>query len=83
MRVQAVRRLRKQQQETLTQKQEAVEEATREREDYPLMTALQRAGVPAGVCQTAQDRCDTDPQLAHLNWLVELEQAEIGRWPAK
>jgi crotonobetainyl-CoA:carnitine CoA-transferase CaiB-like acyl-CoA transferase len=61
----------------------AVEAATKDREDYPLMSALQAAGVPAGVCQTAQDRCDTDPQLAHLNWLVELEQAEIGRWPAK
>ena len=31
------------------------------------MLALQRAGVPAGVCQTAEDRCDHDPQLAALD----------------
>ena len=31
------------------------------------MLALQRAGVPAGVCQTAEDRCDHDPQLAALS----------------
>ena len=24
---------------------------------------LQKAGVPAGVCQNAEDRVDTDPQL--------------------
>ncbi|MFR9801909.1 CaiB/BaiF CoA transferase family protein [Pseudonocardia sp. RS010] len=50
---------------------------------YALMSALQSVGVPAGVCQTAQDRCDTDPQLAHLGWLVELGQSELGRWPVK
>ena len=48
-----------------------------------LLPALQAAGVPAGVCQTAEDRCETDPQLRHGNWLVELEQPTIGRWPAK
>ncbi|WAX58364.1 CoA transferase [Jatrophihabitans cynanchi] len=57
--------------------------ATRDWEPFALMAALQAAGVPAGVCQTAEDRCDTDPQLAHLGWLVELDQAEIGRWPVK
>jgi crotonobetainyl-CoA:carnitine CoA-transferase CaiB-like acyl-CoA transferase len=50
---------------------------------YALMTALQQRGVPAGVCQTAQDRCDDDPQLAHLRWQVELTQSEIGTWPVK
>lgn len=50
---------------------------------YFLMEALQALGVPAGVCQTAQDRCETDPQLRHLGWQVELEQSEIGRWPVK
>ena len=28
------------------------------------MDSLQSGGVPAGVCQTAEDRCDRDPQLA-------------------
>lgn len=50
---------------------------------FELMTALQRCGVPAGVCQKAQDRCDDDPQLAHLEWQVELNQSEIGTWPVK
>jgi crotonobetainyl-CoA:carnitine CoA-transferase CaiB-like acyl-CoA transferase len=47
------------------------------------MAELQQAGVPAGVCQTAEDRCDADPQLAHLRWRVELTQSEIGTWPVK
>ena len=47
------------------------------------MTALQEAGVPAGVCETSQDRYEWDPQLRHLEWVVELEQTEIGRWPVK
>lgn len=52
-------------------------------EPYALQDALQAAGVPAGVCQTAEDRCDADPQLSHAGWLVELEQTEIGVWPTK
>jgi crotonobetainyl-CoA:carnitine CoA-transferase CaiB-like acyl-CoA transferase len=60
-----------------------VESATVGWDRYRLMEALQKAGVPAGVCQTAEDRCDHDPQLRHLEWLVELDQSEIGRWPAK
>jgi crotonobetainyl-CoA:carnitine CoA-transferase CaiB-like acyl-CoA transferase len=50
-------------------------------EPYSLMTKLQAAGVPAGVCQTAADRCDNDPQLRHLGWLTELTGTRIGRWP--
>ncbi len=46
-----------------------------------LMVALQAAGVPAGVCQTAEDRCERDPQLTALEWLTELEGTKIGRWP--
>lgn len=60
-----------------------VDAATQAWDAYELMAALQARGIPAGVCQTAQDRCDNDPQLAHLGWQVELEQAEIGRWPVK
>jgi len=48
-----------------------------------LMAALQAEGVPAGVCQTAEDRCETDPQLAHLGWQVELDQRDIGTWPVR
>ena len=54
---------------------------TRGFEPYELMTRLQAAGVPAGVCQTAGDRCDNDPQLRHLGWLTELTGTRIGRWP--
>jgi crotonobetainyl-CoA:carnitine CoA-transferase CaiB-like acyl-CoA transferase len=50
-------------------------------EPYAAMRALQEAGVPAGVCQTAADRCDRDPQLAHLNWLTEVTGSKIGTWP--
>jgi crotonobetainyl-CoA:carnitine CoA-transferase CaiB-like acyl-CoA transferase len=56
---------------------------TADREGYQLTDQLQRAGVPAGVCQTAADRYDVDPQLKHLQWMVELKQSEIGTWPVK
>ncbi|BCB76605.1 CoA transferase [Phytohabitans flavus] len=48
---------------------------------YDVMHRLQRAGVAAGVCQDAGDRYDTDPQLAHLEWLTEVTGSKIGRWP--
>jgi crotonobetainyl-CoA:carnitine CoA-transferase CaiB-like acyl-CoA transferase len=48
---------------------------------YKLMHDLQNAGVPAGVCQTAEDRVDHDPQLAQLNWLTEVTGTKIGTWP--
>jgi crotonobetainyl-CoA:carnitine CoA-transferase CaiB-like acyl-CoA transferase len=54
---------------------------TTERSDYDLMYKLQAAGVAAGVCQTAEDRCDSDPQLAALQWLTEVTGSKIGRWP--
>jgi crotonobetainyl-CoA:carnitine CoA-transferase CaiB-like acyl-CoA transferase len=54
---------------------------TKARDRYEAMLALQRAGVPAGVCQTAGDRCDNDPQLAALKWLTEVTGTKIGRWP--
>ncbi|MEW1863291.1 CoA transferase [Streptomyces sp. NPDC088194] len=62
---------------------ELITRATQEWEGYALMAALQERGFPAGVCQNAQDRYETDPQLRALEWLVELEQPEIGRWPAR
>jgi crotonobetainyl-CoA:carnitine CoA-transferase CaiB-like acyl-CoA transferase len=48
---------------------------------YQLMARLQATGVAAGVCQTAADRCDRDPQLAHLGWLTEVTGTKIGTWP--
>ncbi len=45
------------------------------------MRQLQSAGVPAGVCQTAGDRCDNDPQLASLEWLTEVTGTKTGTWP--
>ena len=54
---------------------------TRGRDARQLMTALQRSGVPAGVCQTTEERCDVDPQLRALEWLTEVTGTKIGRWP--
>ena len=54
---------------------------TQSLEAYEAMNRLQQAGVPAGVCQTAEDRCDHDPQLAELEWLTEVTGTKIGRWP--
>ncbi|MBV9660564.1 MAG: CoA transferase [Acidimicrobiales bacterium] len=48
---------------------------------YQAMALLQSAGVPAGVAQTAEDRCDHDPQLAHLGWLTEVPNPAVGEWP--
>jgi crotonobetainyl-CoA:carnitine CoA-transferase CaiB-like acyl-CoA transferase len=48
---------------------------------YAAAEALQRAGVAAGAAQTAEDRCDRDPQLAHLRWLTEVPNPSVGTWP--
>jgi crotonobetainyl-CoA:carnitine CoA-transferase CaiB-like acyl-CoA transferase len=56
-------------------------EWSRTRDGYQVMHDLQRAGVAAGVCQTAEDRCDHDPQLASLGWLSEITGTKIGTWP--
>ncbi|PZW48071.1 crotonobetainyl-CoA:carnitine CoA-transferase CaiB-like acyl-CoA transferase [Humitalea rosea] len=65
--------------------QDALEAAltswTTGQEAHTLMAALQVAGVPAGVCQNAEDRCDHDPQLAALDWMTEVTGTKIGRWP--
>lgn len=57
--------------------------ATRRFDAWDLMNRLQARGVPAGVCQTAEERYERDPQLAHDEWLIELPQSEIGVWPVK
>jgi crotonobetainyl-CoA:carnitine CoA-transferase CaiB-like acyl-CoA transferase len=45
---------------------------------YRLMERLQEAGVPAGVCQSAGDRFERDPQLASRDWWHRLDHPEIG-----
>jgi len=59
----------------------AVADWTRSEDAYQVMLRLQQAGVSAGVCQMAEDRCDHDPQLAALSWLTEVTGTKIGRWP--
>jgi len=56
---------------------------TADQDALALQDRLQKAGVPAGVCQTAEDRVERDPQLRHLNWLIPLVHPEIGTWPIK
>ncbi len=58
-----------------------VEQWTRTQEPYACMALLQAAGVSAGVCQTAEDRCDHDPQLAQQQWMTEVTAPKIGTWP--
>jgi crotonobetainyl-CoA:carnitine CoA-transferase CaiB-like acyl-CoA transferase len=58
-----------------------VEGWTATQDAHACMLRLQAAGVPAGVCQSAQDRCDHDPQLAALEWMTELKGTKIGQWP--
>jgi crotonobetainyl-CoA:carnitine CoA-transferase CaiB-like acyl-CoA transferase len=60
-----------------------VNEWTKDKDPFALQERLQKAGVPAGVCQTAQDRIERDPQLKHLQWLIPLPHSEIGTWPIK
>jgi hypothetical protein len=60
-----------------------VRDASRRWDSYELMDALQSVGLAAGGCRNAEDRCDLDPQLEHLEWLTESPQTEIGTWRAK
>ena len=50
---------------------------------FELMERLQAVGVAAGVCQTAEDRIERDPQLAHDEWLTPVHNSEVGTWPAR
>ncbi len=52
-------------------------------EPFELMEKLQAAGVAAGVCQTAEDRMERDPQLEHLGFQVELPNSTVGTWKIK
>lgn len=54
-----------------------VESWTVTQERYDLMARLQAAGVPAGVCQETRDRYDTDPQLKHREFFVQVPHSEV------
>ncbi len=58
-----------------------VESWTGDQDGYHVMHTLQGVGVPAGVCQSAEDRCERDPQLEALGWLTEVTATKIGTWP--
>jgi crotonobetainyl-CoA:carnitine CoA-transferase CaiB-like acyl-CoA transferase len=51
---------------------------TQERDAYQVMATLQAAGVPAGVCQTAGDRVERDPQLRARGWWTTMPHPELG-----
>lgn len=58
-----------------------VESWTQTTDAAEAMERLQAAGVAAGLCQTAGDRCDHDPQLRALEWMTEIAGTKIGKWP--
>ena len=60
-----------------------LESVTQHWDPFDLMVALQEAGVAAGVCQTAQDRVERDPQLKHDGFLAPLVNSEVGTWPVR
>jgi benzylsuccinate CoA-transferase BbsF subunit len=56
----------------------ALAEWVRPQDGFVLMEALQKAGVPAGLVQTAKDLMERDPQLAARGHFVTVEHAEMG-----
>lgn len=56
-----------------------IAEATRAWDAHELMTALQSAGVAAGVVQTTEDQYRRDPQLAARAFFEEVDHAVKGK----
>lgn len=56
---------------------------TRDQERYVLMARLQRAGVAAGVVQSAQDKARRDPQLRLRNVFPVVPHSVLGPWPVQ
>jgi crotonobetainyl-CoA:carnitine CoA-transferase CaiB-like acyl-CoA transferase len=56
-----------------------IEQWTREQDPYDVMFALQSAGVPAGVVQSARDKQQHDPQLRARNFYPRIDHPELGR----
>jgi crotonobetainyl-CoA:carnitine CoA-transferase CaiB-like acyl-CoA transferase len=63
--------------------EELVQAETLKWDPFELMERLQAAGVSAGVCQTAEDRIERDPQLAHDEFLTPVRSTEVGTWPVR
>ncbi len=55
-----------------------VEAWTIDRDPYEVMHALQKAGVPAGVCQNVENRVESDEQLGHWGYVETVEHSEYG-----
>ena len=55
-----------------------ISEWTKERADYEVMEACQRAGLPAGVVQSAEDLLRHDPQLADRGFFEEIPHFKKG-----
>ncbi len=55
-----------------------IEQWTSRRSDYEVMTALQEAGIAAGVVQNVEDQFRRDPQLAARHFFEEIEHAQKG-----
>ncbi len=54
-----------------------IEEWTKQHDRYDLMDRLQARGIPAGVCQDTKDRYETDPQLKHAGYFVNVPHSEV------
>jgi crotonobetainyl-CoA:carnitine CoA-transferase CaiB-like acyl-CoA transferase len=56
-----------------------IEEWTRGRSAYEVMTILQEAGIAAGVVQTTEDQMHHDRQLAARRFFEEIEHLQKGK----
>ena len=66
--------------ENVTDLDRLVAQWTHTRTAEEVMTALQAAGVAAGVLQTGEDTIEKDPQLKHRHLYWELDHPEIGKY---
>ena len=57
-----------------------IEEWTVQRSAEEVMTAMQNAGVAAGVVETGEDLLDHDPQFKHRHTFTELDHPDGGRY---
>jgi crotonobetainyl-CoA:carnitine CoA-transferase CaiB-like acyl-CoA transferase len=62
---------------------ERIAQWTRGEERYALMERLQAIGIAAGVVQTAEDRCERDPQIRLRGLYPEVDHPVLGRYPVE